>query len=62
MTVACMGGWCRRRNNCTNYKTDDRSEPAERLCIPGEDGKGMDTPVVIHMPVGSWERKLEAVE
>ena len=59
MIQACMGGWCIRRNNCANYRSSDRSEPAERLCLPGEDGKGLDTPVVIRMPVGLWDRKQE---
>lgn len=29
---ACMGGWCRRRENCPNYNSADRRYPAERLC------------------------------
>lgn len=54
--IACMGGWCAKRENCMNHHAADRREPAERLCAPGHDGQGMDTAVVIFKPVGSWER------
>jgi hypothetical protein len=36
--LACMGGWCSRRESCPHYLAEDRSEPAERLCEPGRDG------------------------
>ena len=62
MSLACLGGWCLKRDNCDNYHSADRREPSERLCIPGEDGKSLDAPVVIRMPVGSWERKSEVVQ
>ena len=62
MSSACLGGWCRKRDNCANYNASDRREPSERLCIPGEDGNSLDAPVVIRMPVGSWERKSELVQ
>ena len=52
---ACMGGWCTKRDHCVHFHAENRSEPAERLCMPGADGSGMDQPVVIRMPVGSWE-------
>lgn len=52
---ACMGGWCAKRGHCQHYHADDRREPVERLCAPGHDGVGMDRPVVIRRPVGSWE-------
>jgi hypothetical protein len=35
---ACLGGWCTRRAGCEHYHAADRSEPAERLCVPGVDG------------------------
>ena len=34
---ACMGGFCARRDKCPHY-TAEGHEPAERLCLPGEDG------------------------
>lgn len=52
---ACMGGWCGKRAACSNYTTESRSEPVERLCIPGADGVGADIPIRIIRPVGSWE-------
>lgn len=38
MTQACMGGWCRLRHHCPHYHAENRSDPSERLCYPGEDG------------------------
>lgn len=38
MTAACMGGWCTRREKCPHFHAVHRAEPAERLCIPGQDG------------------------
>lgn len=35
---ACMGGWCALRDRCPHFHADDRSEPAERLCPPRQDG------------------------
>jgi len=35
---ACMGGWCVKRDHCQHYHSELRSEPSERLCIPGRDG------------------------
>lgn len=35
-TASCMGGWCRRRDSCAHYVTDDRRVPVERLCEPGQ--------------------------
>ena len=55
-TPACMGGFCRKRDRCAHYHADDRREPAERLCMPGADGVGMQEPVRFHLPVGAWER------
>lgn len=37
-TTACMGGWCALRDRCQHFHADDRSEPAERLCPPTQDG------------------------
>jgi len=34
---ACMGGWCRRRDECADYHATYRALVAERLCPPGED-------------------------
>lgn len=56
MTQACMGGWCAKRDHCSNYHATDRSEPAERLCQPGQDGQGVDVPVRLHRDAGTWER------
>jgi hypothetical protein len=40
---ACMGGWCGQRNGCPNYLTrQGRGEPAERLCLKGQDGRRRD--------------------
>lgn len=30
--IACMGGFCRHRDNCGHYHAEDRREPAENLC------------------------------
>lgn len=60
MTTACMGGWCSKRQHCLNYHAEDRSEPEERLCAPGEDGSGLSEPIRLHRPVGTWERKPSA--
>jgi hypothetical protein len=36
----CMGGMCKRREQCPHYRDGDREdpEPAERLCERGHDG------------------------
>jgi hypothetical protein len=63
MTIqACMGGKCNKRSNCLNYHAADRSEPAERLCIPGRDGFSEEHTVAFHRPVGAWESNKEWVE
>lgn len=41
MTTPCMGGWCTRRDHCAHYHATDRTNPAERLCPPGQDGAGL---------------------
>lgn len=56
MTTACMGGWCLKRQHCPNYHAEDRSEPEERLCAPGQDGIGLSQPIRLHRPAGTWER------
>lgn len=43
MTAACMGGWCLKRGHCAHYHATDTSDPAERLCPPGQDGAGFIT-------------------
>jgi len=41
--TACMGGWCGQRAGCPNYlQSHGRSEPAERLCVKGQDGRRRD--------------------
>ena len=37
--VPCMGGWCRRRDECAHYIGPHAHglKPAERLCAPGFD-------------------------
>lgn len=35
--VACMGGWCRRRNSCAHYHAPHHIAIAERLCEKGND-------------------------
>jgi hypothetical protein len=54
MTVACMGGWCKLREDCANYHAEG-DEPSERLCESGADGRGSGHMVVIRRPVGTWE-------
>ena len=38
MTQACLGGWCKLRQNCPHYHAAMRLWPAERLCDKGRDG------------------------
>lgn len=40
-TQACMGGHCLKRDRCAHYHATDRTNPAERLCPPGQDGAGL---------------------
>lgn len=36
---ACMGGFrCLKRETCVHHHREDRSNPAERLCEPGQYG------------------------
>lgn len=35
MKIACMGGWCQRRESCGRYRTNDRKQHVERLCWKG---------------------------
>lgn len=37
MTQACMGGWCKKRENCPHYAVRVGT-PSERLCLKGRDG------------------------
>ena len=39
---ACMGGWCAKRDHCPHFHADERRQPAERLCVPGADGVGIE--------------------
>lgn len=59
---ACMGGWCTKRDHCPHFHATDRRQPAERLCLPGADGVGVERPVVIHRPVGAWEQSHAAAQ
>lgn len=36
----CMGGWCKRRDQCPHYRDGDPSaqDPADRICERGNDG------------------------
>lgn len=45
--VSCMGGWCPRRNSCGHYHAEDRSEPAESLCV--DEGGDLWVPVVVNL-------------
>lgn len=36
MTRACMGGFCRVRENCEHYLQPLRFVPIERRCIKGQ--------------------------
>lgn len=54
--IACCGGWCKLRDYCPHYHATNRSNPAERLCLPGQDGVSDVVPIRLHRPVGSWER------
>jgi len=57
MTVeACMGGFCRKRSHCQHYLAEDRSDPHERLCVPGRDGVGREFAIVRWIPAGMWGR------
>lgn len=39
MTASCMGGFqCRKRETCVWHMTEDRSDPKEKLCEPGQYG------------------------
>ena len=55
--VPCMGGWCRRRNDCLHYRLGSPArEPVERLCPKGED-----TPEVVRVWVPQPTPVREAV-
>lgn len=57
MIESCMGGWCRIRSRCPNHAAaSPDAEPAERLCERGADGVAAELPVIVHRPVGTWER------
>ena len=40
--TACMGGWCAKRDHCPYFHAVKRTEPAERLCPPKQDGAMLD--------------------
>lgn len=35
--IACMGGWCARREDCDHFHAKNTAKPVERLCPHGED-------------------------
>ena len=35
--TACMGGFCRSREKCADYRATGSREPVERRCPPGEE-------------------------
>jgi hypothetical protein len=38
-SLSCMGGWCALRDHCRHYHAgSEGSRPAERLCLPHQDG------------------------
>lgn len=53
---ACMGGWCTQRDHCAHFHADDRNQPAERLCMRGDEVARDVFPVRVVRPVGTWER------
>jgi hypothetical protein len=34
---ACLGGWCKARERCSDYHAVERTWLEERLCPPGQD-------------------------
>lgn len=39
MTVSCMGSFrCLKRDTCVHHVNEDRSDPHEKLCEPGQYG------------------------
>lgn len=52
----CMGGFCALRDHCAHYHADSLQHPAERLCIPGQDGQSDVVAVVMSKPMAPWER------
>lgn len=58
MKQACMGGWCHLRDHCGHYHAENRANPAERLCLPGQDGVSDVVFMRITKPAGAWESAL----
>lgn len=54
-----MGGWCALREHCRQYHLTRRSEPRERLCLPGRDGESDEYRIVLHRRAGTWERPAQ---
>lgn len=52
--IACMGGFCTRRDKCRLYDQPRATAIAERLCEPGE--HNCFEPIRVVRPAGSWER------
>lgn len=51
---ACMGGWCLIREICPHYSAEGDPEPADRLCVPEQDGIGKEFPIRITRMASSW--------
>lgn len=50
--MACMGGWCRKREQCADYH-DRKGFPVERFCEPGKDEP---TPMLKQEWRATWPR------
>jgi hypothetical protein len=54
--IACMGGWCVKREHCPHYHAESRHQPVERLCVPGRDGFSDVVPIRLSLPQTAWAR------
>lgn len=73
--ASCMGGWCKRRDECSLYRPGlvesmagadpDEDGPEgvkQRLCEPGMDGVIEGHPLRIWRGRGTWERELTPIK
>lgn len=63
--IACLGGWCTKREQCPHHMTEDRRHPVERLCLRGQDGSRMvdvsaGRRVVVDVIRGDWRPAVQA--
>ncbi len=49
--IACMGGWCKKRNHCDHFHARNTARPVERLCPHGEDDP---MEPMVQRSVGKW--------